>query len=132
MAGEVTRYSNCLLRHYPQFGGSGYTNWEHDRVFRGYQRGHGLGKFLRAVGKIALPVVKTMGKKFLKSALSVGSDVLAGENLKSSIKRRGKQTIKSILTDESQEGAGFTKSKRKKRKSNSLQLWTPSKRIRRL
>lgn len=65
------------------------------------QRGHGIGSFLGNVFRTALPLLKTVGKAVGKKALTTGahvlSDVASGENIKSSLIKRSKQSGNELL-----------------------------------
>ena len=60
-------------------------------------RGHGLMSILGQIGRKALPFIK---EYFLPSAKELGknvlSDVIAGKSFKSSLKTRGKQSLKDV------------------------------------
>ena len=71
-------------------------------IFRRYRpvrntRGHGLMSILGQIGRKALPFIK---EYFLPSAKELGknvlSDVIAGKSFKSSLKTRGKQSLKDV------------------------------------
>ena len=71
-------------------------------IFRRYRpkqntRGHGLMSILGQIGRKALPFIKEF---FLPSAKELGknvlSDVIAGKSFKSSLKTRGKQSLKDV------------------------------------
>jgi len=108
-------------------------------VFRGarYQRGHGLGNvigglfrrvvlpFLRTSTKGLVPFLKKNKKTFIRNALRTGmevaDDVLEGESLKSSMKKRIPKGIKRTADDvDWQTGSGFRKRRRRKRKRDAL------------
>lgn len=69
-----------------------------------YQRGYGLGGIFRKIFRYimpivrehALPVVKNVGKEFLKTAVNVASDSLNGQNVKQSAKNRFSETITNL------------------------------------
>lgn len=64
---------------------------------RGRQRGDGrIGDFFKQYG---MPLLKYLGNRGAASALSVGSDLLAGENPKESFKKRGKRLAQDIASD---------------------------------
>merc|ERR1711872_1175931 len=71
-------------------------------IFRRYRPvrntwGHGLMSILGQIGRKALPFIK---EYFLPSAKELGknvlSDVIAGKSFKSSLKTRGKQSLKDV------------------------------------
>ena len=64
---------------------------------------------------------KMLGKKALQTGVSVAQDVLAGENLKTAIKKRAKQALGLPSQNSPQSGAGKkgTKRKAQPRKSSS-------------
>lgn len=65
------------------------------------QKGHGLGSILSGLFRTALPVLKkvgaTVGKEALKGGLDVASDVMGGDSLKQSLKRRARERGQSFL-----------------------------------
>merc|ERR1712082_464033 len=78
-------------------GGQGKIN-----IFRWHRplrnmRGHGLMSILGQIGRKALPFIK---EYFLPSAKELGknvlSDVIAGKSFKSSLKTRGKESLKDV------------------------------------
>ena len=64
-------------------------------VFIGGQRGRGLGGIFNGLARMIIPVLKRTGKTVLKEGLRSGVDVLgdivSGQNVKSSFKKRAKQ-----------------------------------------
>jgi len=77
-------------------------------VFRGvqYQQGYGIGNLLGGLIRKAMPLIanmgktvgKTVGKELLRGGKDVLGDVIAGQNLKSSLRTRGKERAKSLST----------------------------------
>lgn len=120
---EIERYRQCLLRQ-EQTGGS----WENGGlVFRGRkgQRGFGFGSFLSSVGRFALPLVKSIGKKVFKHAVDVGKDViLHGKQPKEALKTRGRELVSDILTP-NQTGSGLRE--RRKRQKKTTTKWISNK-----
>ncbi len=113
-----------------QFGG-GFVGYP-------YQRGAGLGNVFRSIFRAILPLAKRAGRTIGKQALSTGaqiaSDVVAGENWRTSSKRRIREGAAKTLrksADTVQGGRGLgkrpaTKSikgpavKRRRKKSDAL------------
>ena len=66
-----------------------------------YQRGYGLGALLRPAFRFALPLFKkgaiALGKQVLASGLEVGRDILAGKNVKASLKKHAKKAGRTLL-----------------------------------
>jgi hypothetical protein len=66
------------------------------------QRGHGLGSFFGGLIRSAMPLIKrgalALGKGALKTGLGVAGDVLSGQSIKSSAKRRLKETGKDMVS----------------------------------
>ena len=64
-------------------------------------RGGGLGNILGGIGRAIIPLLKSGGRTLLKegakTALHVGQDLLSGENIASSVKRRSKQAGKRMF-----------------------------------
>lgn len=82
------------------------------------QRGHGLGNILKGVMKAAVPIVMPLLKKgaskLANTALNTGKNVVAdivrGDNIKTSIKRRGRESLGELF------GVPTKKIKRNRRK----------------
>lgn len=92
-------------------------------VFVGYrgQRGHGLGSVLGRVFRFALPMLKKglayVGKHVARTGQEIAEDVLSGQNVKESFKKRVPSGIKRAVRLENfipQSGSG----KRRKRKQS--------------
>ena len=83
-----------------------------------YQRGHGLGNIFGSLFRTALPMLKSVGKKIGKQALTSGarfaSDILGGDDVKTATKRRAKEGGLSFLRDI----AGGSEPPRKKKKKS--------------
>ena len=73
--------------------GTGITGYS---VIR-YQKGHGF--FGKIFSSAVLPILKYLGKKSLSTGVSVGADVLQGENLKKTMKKSLKSTGLHIAED---------------------------------
>ena len=81
----------------PIISGQGQGDIHIFRRRRPNTRGHGLMSVLGQIGRKALPFIKEF---FLPSAKELGknvlSDVIAGKSFKSSLKTRGKQSLKDV------------------------------------
>lgn len=68
-----------------------------------YQRGGGLGSFFRSLFRMAVPVLKSVGKQVGQHALTAGaniaSDVAHGKPLFESVKQRAKQETSHLLKE---------------------------------
>lgn len=73
--------------HYKTQAGAGLDDIE---VFKGqpYQRGYGIGSFLKRIG---IPILKSL----FRTGLDIGQDVLDNQNLKNSLKTRGREGLKT-------------------------------------
>lgn len=82
--------SNPYIQYYAQQAGSGLPSFAGVR----YQRGSGFWGtlFSRAI----LPAVKFLGKKALSTGVNVATDVLGGEKLKESLKKRARESGKEL------------------------------------
>ena len=99
-------------------------------VFAGrrFQHGHGLGSILGGFfRRLVLPFVKTHGKRMLSGALRTGmemaDDVLEGQSLKESAKRRVPAGIKRTVVDVAgQSGSGAKRRciKRKRKRTRDI------------
>lgn len=60
------------------------------------QRGRGLGSILSGLGRAVIPLLKSGGKALLKeggkAGLQVVGDVLSGQNFKTALKKRARET----------------------------------------
>lgn len=105
--------TNPYLEYYANQAGSGLTGFQGYR----YQRGHGFfGSIFKHILK---PLGKYFGKQALKTGVEIGGDILQGENLKSSAKKRLKSTKDNVLNDAIDRAKLFAqtgKGKRRKRK----------------
>ena len=88
------------------------------------QKGHGLGSLLGGLFRKALPMIKkglaTFGKHALKTGLEIANDVVAGDTLKNSAKRRVPEGIKRFATRENfinQSGTGSGPLRKRRRKT---------------
>ncbi|RLJ22857.1 hypothetical protein DJ031_00120 [bacterium endosymbiont of Escarpia laminata] len=65
------------------------------------QRGHGLGNIFGSLFRSAMPLIKrgalALGKRALKTGMHVARDVVAGGNLKESVKKRAKAAGTDLL-----------------------------------
>lgn len=83
---------NAYEEYYLNQAGSGLP------VFIGsrHTKGHGIGNVLSGLVRLAVPVLKSTGKAVLKEGLRTGidvlGDVLSGSDIKSSVKRRARQS----------------------------------------
>jgi hypothetical protein len=81
-----------------------------------YQRGAGLGSFFKSLFRMAVPVIKSIGRKAGKQALYAGADLLTdvaqGKPVIESAKKQLKATTAKVLRDvegvlQEGEGLGF-------------------------
>jgi hypothetical protein len=122
-----------FTNYYVNQAGTGITGYSGIR----YQKGHGF--FGKIFSSAVLPILKYLGKKALSTGVSIGADVLQGENLKKTMKKRIKSTGLDIAEDAleklrnyKQTGSGkrrktsykakALKTRKRKRKSSVLQL----------
>ena len=88
-----------------------------------FQRGYGLGSIFRGLFRWAVPHLKQgakmLGKKALQTGVNVAQDVLAGENLKTAVKRQGKKALGLTSQNSPQSGAGKKGIKRKAQRRNN-------------
>ena len=102
-------------------------------VFAGsrVQRGHGLGRLFGGLLRSAAPLIKrgavALGKRALKTGLRVADDVMSGQSVKDSAKRRAKEAgtdfINSLLGGAgSPPGVRASNARRKRR----IKLKTPT------
>ena len=86
---------NPYIDYYVNQAGSGLRGFSGTR----YQRGYGW--FSRLFSSAILPALKFLGKKSLSAGINVADDVLAGKNVKESLKTRaiegGKETAKAAI-----------------------------------
>ena len=77
---------------------SGRGAYSGDRFQRGYGFGSVFGSLLRSVLPIATSVAKTVGKQALRTGAEVTQDYLQGGNIGESIKQRGRQGVRRLLS----------------------------------
>jgi len=96
---------NAYLSYYTNQAGNGLSGFEGVR----YQKGHGF--FGRLISSFAKPLLGYLGKKLLHTGTNIATDVLAGQNFKTSGKKRLHETMKLIGSDAKrkmdQMGTGF-------------------------
>lgn len=79
--------------YYVNQAGSGVAGYHGVR----YQKGSGFfGRLLKTVG---MPLLKYFGKRALSTGVDIGKDLLTGENIKTSTKRRLKEGAETLLDD---------------------------------
>jgi len=68
-----------------------------------YQRGAGLGSFFKALFRMAVPVVKSVGKQVGKHALTAGANVMAdivkGQPVFDSVEKHSRAETSKLLTE---------------------------------
>lgn len=101
----LSYYGNQALQ--TGFGMEGYRGTP-------YQRGAGLGSFFKALFRMAVPVIKSVGRQAGKHALAAGanvmSDLVKGEPVLDSLKKRSKFETSRLfheVGDELQKGEGL-------------------------
>jgi hypothetical protein len=84
------------------------------------QDGEGfLGDLFKQFG---LPIITYLGRKGASSAIELGQDLLAGENVKKSLKRRSKQLAQNIASDVAERATRFAQSGSGKKKGNKNKI----------
>ncbi len=97
----------------------------HGAAFAGmpYQRGGGLGSIFRGLFRAILPVAKSVGravgKQALRTGAAVASDMADGANFKESIKKHGREGVKSFMKTVTQ-GGGKLGQAPKKRQAKTI------------
>jgi len=106
--------TNPFTTYYINQAGSGIAGYSGVR----YQKGHGF--FGRLLSGAVMPILKYLGKKALSTGVNIGTDLLQGDNFKSTMKKRLKSAGLDIAEDalekvrnSKQSGSG----RRKRRKS---------------
>ena len=109
--------TNSFENYYVNQAGSGIAGFSGIK----YQRGHGF--FGKLFSGTVLPILKYLGKKALNTGVGIGSDYIAGENLKQSMKKRIKNTGFDIADDAytklqsyKQKGSGRRRKRKYKKK----------------
>ena len=107
--------NNPYAEYYRNQAGSGLTKYEGIQ----YQRGHGF--FGTLFSSIIKPLVKYLGRKALETGVSLGSDVMKGQNFKESLKSNLKRTGEVMIDDGAKRAKKYVQTgngKRKKRRRN--------------
>ena len=91
------------------------------------QRGHGLGSILSGLFRSALPMLRrglaTFGKHALKTGLEIANDVVAGDNIKDSARKRVPEGIQRFATTSNffnQSGSGRRRIGKRKRTTSPV------------
>lgn len=120
-------------RAYPPTGSSFYDNYYLRQVGAGIptyhggelQYGNGLGNLLGGLFRSTIPLLKkgatTLGKTALQAGADIVDDVLGGQSVRSSVKKRSRQAgrslgnkaVKAARTSLSQRGGGKVQKKKK-------------------
>lgn len=83
-----------------------------------YQRGAGLGSIFKRIFRTILPYAKSAGESIGKTLLSTGADiatdVVSGENLKSSVKKNTRKAAANLLETAANKMKGGKLGNRKK------------------
>lgn len=86
-----------------------------------YQKGHGIGSFLGGLFRCVFPLLKSgssaLGSELLKSGANIISDISKNEDVESTIKKRGKETINNLskLMGDKMFGSGYKPGATRKR-----------------
>lgn len=112
-----SREHNIYTEYYLNQAGCGFS-----AVYSGpiFQKGYGIGSFLGGLFRCAFPILKktssVVGAEILKSGCNVLSDVSRNENVKNSIKKRGKETINNLskIVGDKMFGAGYNNASSKR------------------
>lgn len=91
--------------------------------FSGYKYQRGSGFFGNIFRNILKPLGIYLGKQALSTGVNIGTDYLAGEDMKTSVRKRGRESAQKIADDGykkitqkiSQAGSGRRKRRRKSR-----------------
>jgi hypothetical protein len=87
-------------------------------------RGAGIGSIFSNLFRALLPAVKTVGKQALMTGADIATDVLQGQNLKSSAKKRGRVGAARLVTKakkkiSQQKGGAMARKRRRRRTKKS-------------
>jgi len=106
--------SNPFTTYYINQAGSGIAGYSGVR----YQKGHGF--FGRLLSGAVMPILKYLGRKALNTGVNIGTDLLQGDNFKSTMKKRLKNTGLDIAEDTLEKVRNFRQSGsgRRRRKAN--------------
>ena len=103
--------SNHIIDYYKNQAGSGLAG------FQGYkhQKGHGFGSFFKSIWRNIVPY---FAPKLVSAGVKVGNDFLGGQNIKSSLSTRLRETGGEILDDATTRAKKFIQTgKGRRRKS---------------
>jgi len=90
--------SNIYIPKYTNQSARGWDDFPQP-VYRGYKYQKGGGFFGSLFSNIIKPLGKYFGKQLLSTGVSVGTDILRGENVKESALRGLKNAKKTVLSD---------------------------------
>lgn len=120
--------SNPYTNYYVNQAGSGISGFQGVR----FQRGQGF--FGNIFKSAILPLLKYLGPKILNTGASIASDAIEGENVMSSLKKRGKAAAMQMSGDVANRALKFAqtgKGRKRRRKTNKI-IRKRTKRIKRV
>ena len=125
--------TNPYLTYYNNQVGSGLAGFQGVR----YQRGHGFfGRMFSGIGNFVKDLAPGLFKRALPSAIGLAQDVLAGENVGHSAKKRLIEAGKNVadetldkIKSKIQGGSGIPRRNRKRFKNFSKKLNTRKRKI---
>ena len=117
-----------------QYGGYVQSGKGNIPVFRGsrMQRGYGIGSLLSGMFRAAVPLLRkgarALGKQALRTGIDVGRDVLRGQNIRDSAKRRVVQGTKKMV-NRAATSANRGKANKRTGRKKTIKRRAPSKKI---
>ena len=108
-------YTCCTKKFEDYYVGNGLPHYQGSAL----QKGYGIGGFFAKLFRSAMPFLvrgaKVVGKEALRTGTQVANDLLAGENFKSSLRTRAKESGKVLARKavDGMLGRGIRKRKRK-------------------
>jgi len=101
--------SNQIVEYYKNQAGSGLAGFEGYK----HQRGHGFGSFFKSMWRNIVPY---FAPKLISTGIKLGNDYLSGENMKSSLSKRLRETGGDILDDASSRAKKFVQTGKGRRR----------------
>ncbi len=115
---ESKAYENYYIRQV----GQGIPVFEGTNLQRGYGLGGILGGLLRSAVPLLKQGVKSLGKQALKTGMNIAQDALAGQSIKTSAKRRLKETGANLGRQavRKMSGGGIKRRRRNSNRQNTI------------
>lgn len=117
--------SNPYNSYYQEQAGTGIAGFQGIK----YQKGKGF-PFRNILSRVLYPLMRYLGKKGLETAVTTGTDILAGQSPKEAIKSHLKSAAKGVAGDAIARGQTFLQTGKGRKRRRRSAKHTPTKKRR--